>query len=1091
MDLFQRYGNLLKQDGTNQQQRTLPALEAEYIMPDERTLSDLVEYARKLAPEVRYYNLNGQGVGDWRPLFELLLDPATGQVLNPPALETRLASRQDWPPHVTLFIVFLKLFQNLQTDLNELPQRHLRHYYEAELGLSRRGAAADEVHVIFELARNAAQTLLPQGTLLDAGKDSQGQSLRYATTADLVVSEATVADIRRTVTEVDRRGYRRFFVANSLAESEANSWNTFGSKQLGLDANRQIMTEAELGFAVSSPILILAEGARTIEVTATLQAIDSAELPSTQRLETALSLSLTGAEGWLVPDNFTAMLINISGQLSLQLTLSVNETAPAIIAFDSELHGSGPVSSWPLLRCHIKGRTGIYDLLEGLIMESATIKVDVAGVRNLVVQNADSLLSVDKPMPLFGNQPHIGSSFYIGSSEIFSKKLTYLSINMEWEAPPKNLFGHYQAYFDDPQPGLYEDFRGHFLFDLDLLYNRSWNHRILYNQALFSPNVTEPQRISAYASTFTAAFPENDDYAALPMLNTVSSYTSSSKYGFIRMVLQNPTQTRFSAYTDIPFEAFGHQAFPQRYANQAIALSKWESGDGTTKPELPNDPYTPVLASLALDYHAEVEFKIGNNAELEAFYLLGPFGYTEASKSIPALLVPEVEGQAALYMGIENLQAPANLSLLFQIEIGTAKASQVLKPGETHWSFLSGGQWQDLPATAVLNDSTYGFQKPGLVIISIPKEASTDHTTMPSNLVWLRAHIQRPPDSASRTMALHTQAIKAELAVEEQDLDSYAAHLQNGLPPKLISRMLRSNARIKKVTQPYASFDGQAEENNASYFRRCSERLRHRNRAITPWDFERLVLEAFPEVFKVKCLPHSDAAGNSKAGELALVIIPDLRSIDNANPLEPRAGAVLMGQINDYVASNLSTPYTTFHVIHPVYEHIRVDIHVAFLPGLDAGWYTNVLNNDLLHFLSPWADKQGEDIVFGARIYKSEILAFLEGRHYIDYVTDFNLYHDYAGPPREGIGHMRIGTDFFVRPKPQPAVAQMVIGEDFIVGRSVDVAHTTQPHAILVSHPQHLITPISLEEDRCSGVQQLGIGYMTIGLDFNVQQEYA
>src|ERR1041385_3529478 len=42
-DLFRRYGNLLRSDGTNQLQRLLPALEADYIVPDERSFSDLVQ----------------------------------------------------------------------------------------------------------------------------------------------------------------------------------------------------------------------------------------------------------------------------------------------------------------------------------------------------------------------------------------------------------------------------------------------------------------------------------------------------------------------------------------------------------------------------------------------------------------------------------------------------------------------------------------------------------------------------------------------------------------------------------------------------------------------------------------------------------------------------------------------------------------------------------------------------------------------------------------------------------------------------------------------------------------------------------------
>jgi len=68
-------------------------------------------------------------------------------------------------------------------------------------------------------------------------------------------------------------------------------------------------------------------------------------------------------------------------------------------------------------------------------------------------------------------------------------------------------------------------------------------------------------------------------------------------------------------------------------------------------------------------------------------------------------------------------------------------------------------------------------------------------------------------------------------------------------------------------------------------------------------------------------------------------------------------------------------------------------------------------------------------------------------------------------------------------------VSEMVIGEDFVVGRGVEFAETTQPHAILVSHPQHLITAVAAGSEVCPGVATLGIGYLTVGIDFYVQPE--
>jgi hypothetical protein len=1082
--LFRRYGNLLRSDGTNQRQRLLPALEADYIVPDERTFSDLVEYARSVAAEIRFYDLSGQATGDWRPFAELLLDPATGQVLPTARLEAVLETRADWPPHLVLFLAFLKQFQNLQGDLNQLTARHLRYYYETALGLQLRGAAPDDVHVVFELARNAEPTLLPAGTLLDAGKDGKGHPLAYATQNELVVSAAAVNGIGRLVMEKDRRGNRRFFVADGFTDLEGPSKFTFGRNQLDLDPSQRFMTEAPLGFAVAAPILSLAEGDRTITLVAHLATPPSPVFAQT--IEHALDVAVTGAKGWLPADSVQASLIAGVGSAkpALTLTATIGAAAPAVVAFDPAIHGPGPAVGRPLLRCLIKGDTGIYDVLDGLVVEGVELAVNVAGIHNLVVQNADGPLNASQAMPLFGAQPELGTPFYIGSAEIFGKTLTSLALHLDWKSPPADLFDHYREYFDFKEPALTDHFRAFFKADLALLYDRSFRS-LLVKQLLFAPLPTDPQTISVAGNAFDSAFP-GGGYEEQPDLEEITSFDTGSKYGFVRLVLSEPTRSEMARYArTVPFEAFGHGAFARRYANQAIALSTWP-GTGE-KPGLPSEPYTPVLQSLSLDYSAAADLVPGDIHSAATFLIVGPFGATRAGVRAPARIVPQVEGQAALYLGIEHVQPPANLSLLFQIDAGTASASQALKPGETSWSYLGGeDSWQALSSSAVLIDSTEGFQKPGLIALAVPREASLDHDSLRSGLLWLRALIQRAPESASKTVDVKPNAALARFRPGPGlTLDDYEPHLFAGLPANSITRLVRRNANIARAQQPDPSINGQVHEGSPEYFRRSSERLRHRNRAVTAWDLERLVLEAFPDVFKVKCLPHTDATGAFKAGDAALVIVPNLRRVTAINVLEPRASAVLLEEIEEHVA-DLTSSFATVHAIQPVFERLRVEARVVFSPGRDPGYYTGILNDDLKRFLSPWADQDGEDILFGARIYRSDILAFVEGRDYVDHVTGLKLFHSFDGPPRDGIGSMTIGVDFIIRATPRPAIGSMRIGDDFIVGRGVEAAETTQPHAILVSHPQHLITSVAAGSEVCPGVTRLGIGHMVIGIDFLV-----
>lgn len=1087
-DLFRRYGNLLRSDGTNQLQRLLPALEADYIVPDERAFADLVEYARSVAAEIRYYDLGGQSTGDWRPFVEQLVDPATSQVLPTAQLEALLDGRADWPPHLVLFLAFLKIFQNLQGDINQLTARHLRYYYETALGIQLRSATPDDVHVLFALAKNAAPTLLAAGTLLDAGKDSNGRPLVYATQNEMVVSGAAVSLVERLVMERDRRGNRRFFVADGFSDLEGPSKFTFGRGQLDLDSTQRFMTEAPLGFAVAAPILSLAEGTRTITLLAHLSAPPSPVIA--QSIGYAVGVTLTGAKGWLPADSVDANLIanDGSGKPALSLTATLGDAAAAVVAFDPALHGPGPSLGRPVLRCLIKGETGIYETLDGLVVDKVELSVAVKGVRTLVVQNSDGPLNVAQPMPLFGGQPQLGDVFYVGSTEVFSKRLTSLALHLEWKSPPADFLDYYAGYLDNVGLQTSSSFQNLFTVDVDLLYDRTFR-KLLFTQSLFAQVSSDPKIVSADTSIINQAF-AGTQFQEQPDLEPVASFTPGSRFGFLRLVLASPTRSDLATNaTTVPFEAFGHSAFSPRYTNQAIALSKW-TGPPPTKPVLPNQPYTPVLKKLSLDYSATAELVPGDIHSASTFTIAGPFGVTRAGVRAAARLVPPIDGQAALYLGVEHIQPPANLSLLFQIDTGTATSAQVLKPGDTAWSYLGAGDsWQALNSSSVLIDSTEGFQKAGLIAIAVPGDASLEHDSLRSGFVWLRALIHRDPESASRTVEINPNAALARFQPGSGlTMEDYAQHLLTGLPAGTITRLARRNANIKSVQQPSPSFNARGQEADPEYFQRVSERLRHRNRAVTAWDLEHLVLEAFPEVFKIKCLPHTDATGAFKAGETALVIVPNVRRTGAINVLEPRASAVLMEEIELYVAG-LTTAFAKVHAIQPVFERLRVEANVVFTAGRDPGYYAGVLNDDLRRFLSPWAYQDGEDILFGARIYRSEILAFVEGRDYVDHLTEFKLYHSFDGPPRDGIGTMRIGVDFFIRAKPRPAIAEMGIGDDFVVGRGIEIAETTQPHAILVSHPDHLITPVASGSEVCPGVVRLGIGYMTVGLDFIVQPE--
>ena len=80
-------------------------------------------------------------------------------------------------------------------------------------------------------------------------------------------------------------------------------------------------------------------------------------------------------------------------------------------------------------------------------------------------------------------------------------------------------------------------------------------------------------------------------------------------------------------------------------------------------------------------------------------------------------------------------------------------------------------------------------------------------------------------------------------------------------------------------------------------------------------------------------------------------------------------------------------------VRNPKYEAIKVRFGVEFKLGYDRTFYKEKLNEEIKEFLSPWAFGKEEDLIFGGRINRSIILNFVEERPYVDYVTNFQMFH--------------------------------------------------------------------------------------------------
>ena len=415
---------------------------------------------------------------------------------------------------------------------------------------------------------------------------------------------------------------------------------------------------------------------------------------------------------------------------------------------------------------------------------------------------------------------------------------------------------------------------------------------------------------------------------------------------------------------------------------------------------IPNEPYTPLLKSISIDYEAHS----GEN-DIALIHLY-PFENSSRREDIELqpTLFPMFEDEGTLFIGLNNLRPGSNLRLLFQLAEATADSES--DRAEIEWAYLSNNEWEPLrTGFEIISDETNELTRSGIVKLSLPRDITKEgNTLMPpvgeegdeKHVYWLKVSSRCNTAGVAETINIHTQAALATYeVVEGADLK----RVEPGLPPEQLSKPLEPDFNIKKVLQPYPAFGGKAPEQESLLYKRVSEHLRHKGRSINTFDIEHLVLEAFPSIFKCKCISHTLGLSANQfrrdlevaPGFVVVAVIPDLTKLKAGDGLEPKAPVSMLEEIKAYLKKRMS-PFARLRVMNPRYEKIKVDTTVRIKPGRDETFYLNQLKQDLTHFLAPWHLGYSDKLSFGQSVTYSEVIGFMENLDYIDFIDDLKLF---------------------------------------------------------------------------------------------------
>ena len=930
-------------------------------------------------------------------------------------------------PAVSLLITFIQLFQKLQLRLNRFGEKHLDFYYHRVLRMQQQKQQEDSAYLVIRPTPGTRQIVIEAGDPFIAGVDAQQQEILYCATEDKVLNDAQVVAIHTLYFEKKR--HKNGELQARTCHLKNIDLLTDGSDEreheklpqhplMGAPKpNEKILAtqDARFGFSIASKALFLKEGERHVRVLiqyrsapentieACLERLASTLMPKTEKQNESniaaymsdafvkltrgmFRISLTSKEGWYHVEEYRPEYKGLNALIPndcLSIEFSLPSSAAPIVAHQVELHGNDCASLLPLLRFEMTQNefSYPYDFLKNWLLHDIQIEVTVKACRQLLLHNQIGQLSALAPFAPFGPLPSVGSYLIVGCEELLCKNLTDVELEIEWGGLPNHLGGlpgHYRAYQEPLKSSA-------IVGDSAVLVDGKWiksNHPLpLFEYVVESDGSLSNQvgTHSVWSYRTAVPFHKADDGHLKQKSRAEFSYTPSTTNGLFKMTLVGPAG------------AFGHQEYPTLLSQ--ILTHNARQKKAFLMKDLPNPPYTPQINSIFLNYRARtvINFDQGLNLDQgldqEKLIHLHPLGSETIVpinfKNIPQ--IPQYDASGNLFIGLKAQHLQGALSLYFYLREDSLPMTKIHNPGLSWW-YLASNRWKRLSAAQILDDSTFGFMTSGIVQLNLPNDLNTNNSILPAGIFWLRVSAEQGMERFCSMYSIYAQAIQVRWAADQGQKPNA------NLPAMHINKSKRNIPGIASVLQIRRSFDGKLAENALQFRTRASERLRHKNRALTTSDYEMLILERFPEIYKVKCFANLCTAQESKKrirpGHILIIPLPALHRGGHLNQ-KPTLSGHLIHEVEQYVRE-LAPPCATISVENPVYEEVQVRCHIKLKPGLQGGWYSEQINQALCDFLSPW-NIRGQNRHFGWNIRQHDIIAYLLDIDFIEEISGVSL----------------------------------------------------------------------------------------------------
>lgn len=531
------------------------------------------------------------------------------------------------------------------------------------------------------------------------------------------------------------------------------------------------------------------------------------------------------------------------------------------------------------------------------------------GLKTLILQNDDGAIVAGKPFDPFTAYPFPGKRLLVGSNEIFNKPLSALAIDITNVVDNSSFMSQYGFYY---HPSLLENKQWVALINgedftkdgltLNIL---TGNEQLVRTPLIGADNYNQKSTkgFIALEYGYTTSVvglknkaelvqPKAENNFAIDFQDIASQAVyfkikdiSVSYYSILR-ILDSSTDQFFHVY---PFGAT--ETYLQANIQTRATIGKINELNGQLLPySIAGSILHPTTTSSFQKLDAKKDYLLvdakskllpqftyqsvytkpksdGTLISIHNTVLVGEKGgYSKLEKMmLQASGISEnliggnnqysalEQEEGMLFIGLENALPLQTISLLLQFAEGSAQDEED-DPPPINWSYLTNNEWRPLKGEDLISDSTFGFQTTGILKLSLPVDATNNNTIITNGLYWFCASVTNYSNRVPYLINIVSQAVSAVFA----DNSNAPSHYDQPLTAGTISQLTVKAAQVSKVTQPFSSFDGKHREAGKEFYTRASERLRHKNRAITAWDYEHLVLNQFPSIYVVKCVTHTD-----------------------------------------------------------------------------------------------------------------------------------------------------------------------------------------------------------------------------------------